>query len=681
MLRAVIECTADGILVTDENGKVLCYNQLYVDMWQTPRELMEASKHSLLIEYCSNHLKDPQQYQRLTEEIYAMRPPETFDVLQFNDGRIFERYTKIKLVEGQNMRRVWSFRDITQRRQAEAYTAQLAAIVESSYDAIVVKDLNGIITSWNAGAERIFGYRASEIIGCSIFALIPPDRLQEESRIMNLIKSGKPVDHFETVRWGKDNKPIDVSVTISPVRDGAGNIIGASKVARDISQRKEALERIEHLAHYDSLTGLPNRVLLADRMRVAIAQAARYSLRLALLFVDLDRFKLVNDSLGHEIGDKLLKVVAERMRSSVRDADTISRVGGDEFIVLLGQADTPEDAARVARKIIAALSQPYKIEEHELLLTASVGISIYPDSAKEAHSLMRNADASMYSAKEAGGNRYQYYSADLTSRATERLSLERDLRSAVERNEIFIVYQPQIELATRRVIGAEALMRWRHPRRGLVPPASFIPMAEDSGLILPLGEHVLRESCLQARRWGGRYGADVGVAVNVSAVQFRSDDFIDGVLRVLEETGLASERLELEVTESVVMHGVESVIQKMRILKANGIKVAIDDFGTGYSSLSYLRQFVVDHLKVDRSFVHDLPDNADAEAIVRAIVAMGRSLGLRVIAEGVETEEQAKFLQCIACDESQGYLYAKPMVVNEFESWLEAWQTPRAATI
>jgi diguanylate cyclase (GGDEF)-like protein len=511
--------------------------------------------------------------------------------------------------------------------------------------------------------------------------LIPSDRLQEESRIMNLIKSGKPVDHFETVRCRKDNKPIDVSVTISPVRDGAGNIMGASKVARDISQRKEALERIEHLAHYDSLTGLPNRVLLADRMRVAIAQATRYSHRLALLFVDLDRFKLVNDSLGHEIGDKLLKVVAERMRSSVRDADTISRVGGDEFIVLLGQVDTPEDAARVARKIITALSQPYKIEEHELALTASVGISIYPDSAKEARSLMRNADASMYSAKEAGRNRYQFYSADLTSRATERLSLERDLRGAVERNEIFIVYQPQIELATRRVVGAEALMRWRHPRRGLVSPASFIPMAEDSGLILPLGEHVLRESCLQARRWGGRYGVDVGVAVNVSAVQFRSDDFIDGVLRVLEETRLAPERLELEVTESVVMHGVESVIQKMRILKANGIKVAIDDFGTGYSSLSYLRQFVVDRLKVDRSFVRDLPDNADAEAIVRAIVAMGRSLGLRVIAEGVETEEQAKFLQSIACDESQGYLYAEPMAVDEFESWLEAWQTPRVATI
>lgn len=679
MLRAVIESTADGILVTDENGNVLCYNELYVDMWPIPRELIEAAKHPLLIAYCSSHLKDSQQFQRLTEEIYAMSPPESFDVLEFNNGRVFERYTKIKLVEGQNLGRVWSFRDITQRRQAEAYTAQLAAIVESSYDAIIVKDLNGIITSWNAGAERIFGYRADEIIGCSIFCLIPRDRLQEESKIMSLIKSGKLVDHFETVRLGKGNKPIDVSVTISPVRDGAGSIIGASKVARDITQRKEAQERIKHLAHYDLLTGLPNRALLADRMRMAIAHAARYSHRLALLFVDLDRFKLVNDSLGHEIGDKLLKLVAERMQSSVRQNDTISRVGGDEFIVLLSQIKAPEDAARVAQKIIAALSQLYKIGEHELILTASIGISIYPDSAKDASSLMRNADASMYSAKQAGRNRYQFHSVDLTSQATERLSLERDLRGAVERNEIFAVYQPQIELATRRVIGAEVLMRWRHPRRGLVPPASFIPVAEDSGLILSLGERILQESCLQARQWGEHYGIDVGVAVNVSAVQFRQEDFIDVVLRVLGETGLASERLELEVTESVVMQGVESVIQKMRILSAQGIKVAIDDFGTGYSSLSYLRQFVADRLKIDQSFIRDLPDDPDAEAIVRAIVAMGRSLGLRVIAEGVETEAQAKFLQSIDCDESQGYLYAKPMLVNEFEAWLVAWKMKPSA--
>jgi diguanylate cyclase (GGDEF)-like protein/PAS domain S-box-containing protein len=672
MLRATIESTADGLLVTGENGEVLCYNQHYLNMWPIPHELMKTAEHQALIRYCCRYLKDPQQFVLSTEEIYMTWPRESFDVLQFNSGRLFERYTKVQCVEGRNVGRVWSFRDITERRQVEAYKAQLAAIVESSNDAIVVKDLNGIITSWNAGAERIFGYQASEIIGCSISTLIPPDRMEEETKIMGLIKSGRLADHFETVRWGKGEKPIDVSVTVSPVKDVTGKIIGASKVARDITQRKESQERIQYLAHYDPLTGLPNRTLLADRMRVAMGNAARYSFRLALLFVDLDRFKLVNDSLGHEIGDKLLKIVAERMRSIVRLTDTVGRMGGDEFIVLLSQIEAPEDAARVAEKLIGAVSQPYKVEPHELILTTSIGISIYPDHGKEASSLLRNADASMYSAKEAGRNQYRFYSEESTSRATERLSLERDLRRAVEQNEIYSVYQPQIELATSRVIGVEAFMRWRHPSRGLISPATFIPLAEDTGLILPLGERVLRESCARARHWSDS-GFDIGVSVNVSAVQFRQEDFTDVVVRVLADTGLSPECLQLEVTESVVMQGVESVVQKMRILDAHGIKVAIDDFGTGYCSLSYLRKFTVDRLKIDQSFIHDLPENADAKAIVGAIVAMGRSLGLRVIAEGVETEAQADFLQSIECDESQGYLYAQPMMINDFETWLAAF--------
>ncbi|PTR16451.1 MULTISPECIES: putative bifunctional diguanylate cyclase/phosphodiesterase [unclassified Nitrosospira] len=675
MLRATIESTADGLLVTDKHGKVLCYNQLYVDMWPIPGPLMDNGRHQPIIEYCSAQLTDPQQFVRLTGHIYVMWPPESFDVLQFNDGRVFERYTKVKFAEGRNVGRVWSFSDITERRRAEAYTAQLAAIVESSNDAIVVSDLNGTITSWNTGAEKIFGYQASEIIGSSICRLMPPDGLEEEDNIMNL-KSGKAIGHFETVRLRKDNKPIDVSVTISPVRDGSGRIAGASSVLRDISQRKESQARIEYLAHYDSLTELPNRALLADRMKIAIGNAARYSTRLALLFLDLDRFKLVNDSLGHEIGDKLLKVVAERMRSTIRNTDTISRVGGDEFVVLLSPIEKEEDAARVAKKLIAVVAHPYLIDEHELILTASVGISLYPDNGKEAGSLLRNADASMYSAKEAGRNSYQFYTDHLNSRAAERLSLDRDLRVAIERDETFTVFQPQIELTNRQVIGAEALVRWRHPRRGLVSPASFIPVAEDSGLILSLGERILREACIQARRWhdDGVFNR-FSIAVNVSAVQFRQKDFTDVVLRVVSETGLSPTQLELEVTESVVMQNVESVVQKMRILKDHGIKIAIDDFGTGYSSLSYLRQLTVDRLKIDQSFIRDLPANDDAKAIVRAIAAMGRSLGLSVTAEGVETEVQEKFLQSIECDEGQGYLYAKPMVPTDFEAWLKTWNS------
>lgn len=675
MLEAIIESSPDGLLVTDENGKIICYNQLYLKMWSMPRDLIETGKHAKLIEYCCRYLKNPQQFSLITENIYSTWPQESFDVVVLNDGRIFERYSKSQVVEQRNVGRVWSFRDITERRQAYAYKAELAAIVESSNDAIIVKNLDGVITGWNASAERMLGYRASEIIGSSITRLIPFDRLEEETMIMSLIKSGKVTEHFETVRWAKGRKPIDVSVTISPVKDDTGRIIGASKIARDITQRKESLERIAYLAHYDSLTGLPNRALLADRMKIAIGHAARRHERLALLFLDIDRFKLVNDSLGHEIGDKVLKIVAARMQSTVRHTDTVSRMGGDEFIVLLSEIGAPADVARIAEKITAAVCQPCNIEEHELILTTSIGISIYPDHGKDASTLLRNADASMYAAKEAGRNRYEFYSEGSTFRAAERLGLEHDLRRAIELDEIFLVYQPQIEIATGRVVGAEAFVRWRHLKRGLVAPSSFIPVAEETGLILPLGQLVLEKSCLQAREWQS-HRLDICLAINISAVQFRQENFTDVVLRVIEDTGLSPHSLELEVTEGAVMQGVESVARKIGILNAYGISTAIDNFGTGYSSLPYLRQITVDRLKIDHSFIRDLPQNADAKAIVSAIVAMGRSLGLRVSADGVETAEQENFLQSIGCTESQGFLYAEPMEAKDFEVWLTARKRP-----
>lgn len=409
ILQSAVESTRDGLLVTDENGKVLYCNQLYRDMWSIPEKLGETEEHKPLIHHCSRYLEEPGKFVQSTENIYAAWPAASFDVLEFLDGRTFERYTKANFVEGENLWRVWSFRDITERRRADAYQARLAAIVENSNDAIIAKNLNGIITGWNAAAERIFGYRASEIIGRPITMLLPPDRLEEESRIMSLIKKGKITEHFDTVRWAKGQRPIDVSVTISPVKDSSGRVIGASKIARDITQRKESQERIEYLAHYDALTGLPNRALLADRMNIALANATRYSRRLALLFLDLDHFKQINDSLGHEVGDKLLKLVAARMVSVVRCTDTVSRRGGDEFVVLLSQLEIPDDARRVSEKLLAVLTEPYTIDSHELTLTTSIGISIYPDHGPDAATLLRNADSAMYSAKESGRNQYQFY--------------------------------------------------------------------------------------------------------------------------------------------------------------------------------------------------------------------------------------------------------------------------------
>jgi diguanylate cyclase (GGDEF)-like protein/PAS domain S-box-containing protein len=568
-------------------------------------------------------------------------------------------------------------RDITEqeRRKNETRAAQnqLQATLDAVPDLLFELDLDGCCHAYHSARTDLPAVPVEKMLGKKISDVLPDMAVEiifsalREAREKGL-SAGKQLEL--DLPQGK----LWFELSVSRKHPGLGMEPRFIVLARDITERKAAEQRIMNLAHYDALTGLPNRVLLADRMKVAIQHAARQSRRLAVLFVDLDRFKPINDSLGHDIGDKLLKAVAVRMQASVRVVDTVSRVGGDEFVVLLSEVDIPDDAARVAEKLIFGLSQPYRIDEHELLLTASIGICIYPDNGSQPSILLRNADASMYSAKQGGRNRYQFYSDDMTLRAIERLGLEHDLRGAVERGEVFLVYQPQIELTTSRIIGMEVLMRWRHPTRGLISPVRFIPVAEDSGIILSLGEWALRESCRQARLWRDQGLLDVCVSVNVSAVQLRQTDFAHIVARVLAESGLPPANLELELTESMVMQGVEPALEKLRELDTLGVKVAIDDFGTGYSSLSYLRQFTVDRLKIDQSFVRDLPGNMDAEAIAAAIVAMGLSLGLRIIAEGVETEAQASFLQSVLCREGQGYLYAHPMTADEFQAWVMAWK-------
>ncbi|SCX76479.1 EAL domain-containing protein [Nitrosospira sp. Nsp13] len=568
-------------------------------------------------------------------------------------------------------------RDITEQehRKTEALAAQsqLKATLDAIPDLLFELDLNGRCHDYHsartdlptAPVEDLLGKKISDILPSAAVDIIVSALLEAQEKGLS---SGKQLE----LEFAQGKLWFELSVSrkhVDPGHDSRFIVL-----ARDITERKASERRILNLAHYDSLTGLPNRALLADRMRVAIKYAERQSTRLAVLFVDLDRFKPINDSLGHDIGDQLLKAAAQRMQMSVRSVDTVSRVGGDEFVVLLSQIGTTEDAARVADKLITGLSQPYGVEGHELQVTASVGICIYPDNGTQPNVLLRNADASMYSAKEGGRNRYQFYSEDMTVRAIERLSLEHDLRGAAQRGEIFTVYQPQIELATNRVIGAEVLMRWRHPTQGLIAPARFIPIAEDSGLILVIGEWILVEACRQAQQWRDRGLLDASISVNVSAIQFRQNDFVRVVERAINVSGISPDCLELELTESVVMQGIDSTEQKLQELDALGVKVAIDDFGTGYSSLSYLQQFTVDRLKIDQSFVRDLPGNIDAAAIATAIVAMGLSLGLRIIAEGVETEAQAEFLQSVLCKEGQGYLYARPMEADEFEAWVAAWE-------
>ena len=437
----------------------------------------------------------------------------------------------------------------------------------------------------------------------------------------------------------------------------------------------EALERakveLDHLAHHDALTDLPNRILLEDRLGQAIELARRQGRQLAMMFMDLDQFKHINDSLGHAVGDLLLQSVARRLSGCVRGADTVSRTGGDEFLLLLSGIEHAEDAALSAQKILAALARSHRIDSHDLHIGASIGISIYPDDGGDGETLIKCADSAMYHAKESGRNTYKFFEQSMNVRAVERQSIEGGLRNALARHEFVLHYQPKINLHSGKIIGVEALIRWQHPERGLLLPAHFIAIAEDCGLILPIDRWVLREVCLQGQAWRQAGSPPIIMAVNTSALEFRAPDFLDNIRATLESTGLAPCYLELELTESVLMRDAEAANSVLHALSDLGVQLAVDDFGTGYSSLSYLRQFPVDTLKIDQSFVNQSPANPDDAAIVRAVIAMAKSLRLRVIAEGVETAAHHDFLLEQDCDEGQGYFFGRPMVADELAALLQ----------
>jgi diguanylate cyclase (GGDEF)-like protein/PAS domain S-box-containing protein len=472
-----------------------------------------------------------------------------------------------------------------------------------------------------------------------------------------------------------------ISVSGRPIFDEAGRFQGYRGTGRDMTEQKRAEERIRHMAHYDALTELPNRMLLYDRIGRAIAQAQRDQEVLAILFIDLDRFKTVNDSLGHAVGDRLLKAVAGLLQSCTRDSDTIARIGGDEFVVLLGGLKEPEDARHVAQKILDALAEPVVVDGNELKVTPSVGICAYPHDGQDVETLMRNADTAMYYAKQMGRNNYQFFTQAMTEAAQQRLVIENDLRHAIARGEFVLHYQPQLDLRSGAITGFEALVRWRHPQRGMVSPGEFIAAAEESGLIGPLGEWVLRQACLEARRWRDAGYPELQVSVNCSAQQFQREGFVETVDLILRGTGLPASCLELEITESVIVQRSEEVIARFAALDAMGVRISIDDFGTGYSSLSYLKRFAIHQLKIDQSFVRDISSDPDDAAIVSAIIAISHSLGLKVVAEGVETAEQLAFLRSLGCDGAQGFYFSRPVAAEEFARLLAAWSARARAAV
>ncbi|MEK6663222.1 MAG: EAL domain-containing protein [Pseudomonadota bacterium] len=442
------------------------------------------------------------------------------------------------------------------------------------------------------------------------------------------------------------------------------------KLHHDLEERKRVEQSIRHMAHHDALTGLPNRSLFRDRLTHAMAQADRYHQKLAVMFLDLDRFKAINDTLGHNVGDQLLKIAAERLRSCVRDCDTVARLGGDEFTVVVEDIIEDHDAAAVAQKILDTLSQPFNLYGHEVFISVSVGVTLYPSDDENADNLLRNADSAMYRAKENGRNNFQFYVADMNVKARERLMLESSLRRALDRGEFMLYYQPRVDLLSGRVIGAEALLRWRHPEMGLVSPAEFIPILDETGMIIPVGDWALREACRQNREWQDMGLPPIRVAVNLSVRQFIQKDLADTIIRALDAAGLSAEHLELEITEDLFLEHNETNIITLARLKSMGIHISIDDFGTGYSSLSYLKRLPIDTLKIDQSFVRDIGTDPDNKAIASAIIAMASSLRLNVLAEGVETDEQLAFLRAQGCNEIQGFSFSHPLPAQEFEQLL-----------
>ncbi len=666
----ILEATTDFVATANQNGKVLYYNSAARKMLGIDDD--ESISHL--------HIKDTHPEWAADLVLKEGLPAAERDGVWSGETAFINRKgeeTPVSQViiahknkEGKVDYYSTVARDVTYIKQAEEKQLLAAKVLENMNESVIVTNADREIISVNPAFTKVTGYAEDEVIGKNPRILSSGRHDDEFYRKMWSIIHREGMWEGEIWNKRKNGEIYLEGVTISAVKDEQGQLIHYVAVFRDITENRRLEEQIEFQAYHDTLTLIPNRVLLYDRLNQAIARARRNQKQLAVMFLDLDRFKRINDTLGHSTGDQLLKAVSERLTGIMRDSDTVARQGGDEFIILLPEIEDIQDAAAVAEKIIETLKKPFFLEGHELFITTSIGISIFPDDGSDRETLIKNADTAMYRAKEQGRNNYQFYQRDNLEGSFDRLSMETDLRKALSRGEFTLYYQPRVDLKSGKIVGMEALIRWNHPRYGIISPARFIPLAEETGLIISLGKWVLSEACRQNKLWQEKGFKNLKVAVNLSMMQFKQKELAEQIEVVLKQSGMEPQYLELELTESILMNNPDVTLNTLQKLKRMGILIALDDFGTGYSSFNYLKRFPIDVIKIDQSFVRDILKNQDDRAIVTAMINLAHSLGLRVIAEGVEKIEQLQFLIDMDCDEVQGYYCSHPITAGEFEELL-----------
>lgn len=671
-LRATLESTADGILVTDPNGVIRGYNRRFAELWSLPQELTTQRNDAAIHAWMAQNVVDATTYAARLTAISNSPLLEASDTLVLRTGKILERVTLPQYARGRPIGRVYSFRDITQRVADETRLQLAAKVFTSSLDAIFITHPDMTLLDANPACERLTGQAREELLGKHAYDILG-DMVSRE-HFANQVETMLQTHGFwEGEAWHRNRSGATLPCQASLVRvlDNQGALLHYIGFFKDLSETVNAKKRIEEMAYTDALTGLPNRLLLNERIEFALGLAHREKIGFALLFIDLDRFKQINDSLGHMFGDRVLVCVAERIKDCLRQVDTAARLGGDEFLILLHKTDA-RGAEIIARRILNSLSQPFVLDDFSFTITCSIGIALYPDDGETMDDLIKNADAAMYHVKERGRAGFRFYQRQMNVGLLSRMKIDHAMRQALAnptpQSHFLLHYQPQVRFGDNAITGVEALLRWHDAELGEIPPSQFIPIAEESGVIVHIGNWVLDSAIAQCAAWHAK-GMDVTMAINVSPLQFQQADLVDRVGQTLKRHHLPPSLLELELTESILIQDADETLRRLEALAALGVKLAIDDFGTGYSSLSYLKRFPIHRLKIDRSFIQDLPD-VESTAIVNAIIQLANALKLDVIAEGVETLAQHDFLIAAGCQEYQGFLCTPALPAEEFESFV-----------